>query len=66
MWPHSPNLLTSIFSSSFFWSISVIRRWSIETDGTTLSEPDSSFLMQDWQKREEEGDQVTTNKLLQQ
>lgn len=45
------DVLTSIFSSSFFWSISVIRRWSIDGDGRTLSEPASSFLMQDWQER---------------
>lgn len=40
-------ILTSIFSSSFFWSISVIRRWSSEGDSRTFCEPTSSLLMQD-------------------
>lgn len=45
------NTPTSIFSSSFFWSISVIRLWISEADGRTLSEAASSFLMHDWQEQ---------------
>lgn len=42
---------TSIFSSSFFWSMSVIRRWMTEGDGRTLDEPASRFLMHDYKKK---------------
>lgn len=41
----SCDMLTSMFSSSFCCSISVIRCWSTEGDGRTLSEPTSNFLM---------------------
>lgn len=44
---HFCNLLTSIFSSSFFWSISVILFWSSDGDVMTI-ELETSFLMQDW------------------
>lgn len=54
-------MFTSIFSSSFFWSISVIRHWSIEGETRTLSEATSIFLRQDWQ---EEVDKVITCKVL--
>lgn len=46
------NMPTSIFSSSFFWSMSVIRRWMTEGDGRGLGEPASSFLMHDWKSRQ--------------